>query len=339
MASTLVQRPRPGQAPALENLLGRRTTIDVARPVHAEPGAMTQELWWNERSGLMRTVYRQDGGRRRLGRAAVPGRRRLALLHSTVALHPVPAAPGSADRRSRRLPARRHRARSADDRVVWIESSYQPRRTASRPSAATRSPTTRSRTGRSRCGRSSAGGRFKGRTFSYYALKLLPDLPREATSRSSSRTAAPTATRRRSTPSRATASRGRPDGARDDAALARPLVPRAPAALGRGRARRGSGAARRGRCCGRRASRASTTAASRVKEFGARAAVSVRAGPAGGDGRLRVVGSPSLVTGAGLGQPSGRSSASIERRRSRWPRRCGRSTASARAGAAPRTGP
>ncbi len=56
----LVRARGPVRHLQLETLLGQPATLDVATG-DARQTRVTQELWWNERTGFLRTVYRQDG--------------------------------------------------------------------------------------------------------------------------------------------------------------------------------------------------------------------------------------------------------------------------------------
>jgi hypothetical protein len=171
----LVQARGPVTHLRFENLLDRGVAIDVSSGA-ARPARITQELWWNEGSGLTRTVYRRDG--------------------RIVADWVVQQCQGSGPTRFcappwpylpyQQLPSDAQRPKSEFRRVgsgtfrghhvVWSEQLYRP--PGSKPSlggdqvaydAVTHRPVALRTINRS--------GRFKGRTFSYNALKVLPDLP------------------------------------------------------------------------------------------------------------------------------------------------------------------
>jgi hypothetical protein len=161
----------------LENLLARPTTIDLATG-DAGHARATQELWWDKGSGFTRTVYR-EGGRRVADWVAQTcqgvGRSHFCTL-------PWPYIPYQQLRRADE-PAKAGTFRRVGEgtfrghRVVWTETIYRPE--GGKPSlggdqvaydTVTHQPLALRTIERS--------GRFKGRTFSYFALKLLPSLPR-----------------------------------------------------------------------------------------------------------------------------------------------------------------
>jgi hypothetical protein len=172
----LVRARGPVQHLVLEDLLRPPTTIDLATGKTGRARS-TQELWWNEGSGFARIVYRHDG-RVVLGwvnqQCQGAGASRLCIppwpYIPYQQLRPVgELRKAGAFRRAGTGTFRGHR-------VVWIESVYRP--PGQEPSlggdqvaydAVTHRPVALRTIERS--------GRFKGRTFSYYALKLLPKLP------------------------------------------------------------------------------------------------------------------------------------------------------------------
>jgi hypothetical protein len=172
----LVRARGPVRHLQLEDVLGQPATLDVATG-DARRTRVTQELWWNERTGFVRTVYREDG---RVVSDWVEqqcqgtGASRFCTL-------PWPYIPYQQLRGPNQQPKpgafrRAGTGTFRGHRVVWIETIYRPE--GQKPSldgdqvaydAVTDRPIALRTIDRS--------GRFKGRTFSYYALKLLPDLP------------------------------------------------------------------------------------------------------------------------------------------------------------------
>ena len=193
----LVQARGPVRHLRFENLLDRGTAIDSSGAANRVP--MTQELWWNESSGLTRTVYRRGG---RIVADWVEqqcqGSGATRLCTPPWPYIPYQQLPSVAQRPKsdfRRVGTGTFRER----RVFWVEQLYQP--PGSKPSlggdqvaydAVTHQPVALRTIER--------GGRFKGRTVSYNSLEILPDVPGR-TSRSWCPTAAPIATRRALRPS------------------------------------------------------------------------------------------------------------------------------------------
>jgi hypothetical protein len=172
----LVRARGPIQHLLLEDLRRRPTTLDLATGDTGR-ARVTQELWWNEGSGFARTVYRQDG---RVVADWVEQQCQGAGA-SRLCIPPWPYIPYQQLRRLGQLPKpgvfrRAGTGTFRGHRVVWIETIYRP--VGQKPSlggdqvaydAATHRPVALRTIQRS--------GRFKGRTFSYHALKLLPNLP------------------------------------------------------------------------------------------------------------------------------------------------------------------
>jgi hypothetical protein len=172
----VVRARGPVQHLLLEDLLRRPPTIDVATG-DARRSRATQELWWNEGSGFVRTVYRQDG---RVVADWVEQQCQGAGA-SRLCIPPWPYIPYQQLRSpsDQSKPGAFRQAGTGTfrgHRVVWIETVYRPE--GQKPSlggdqvaydAATHRPLALRTIERS--------GRFKGRTFSYFALKLLPNLP------------------------------------------------------------------------------------------------------------------------------------------------------------------
>ena len=171
----LVQARGPVRHLRFENLLDRGTAIDLSSGA-ANRVPMTQELWWNESSGLTRTVYRRGG---RIVADWVEqqcqGSGATRLCTPPWPYIPYQQLPSVAQRPKsdfRRVGTGTFRER----RVFWVEQLYQP--PGSKPSlggdqvaydAVTHQPVALRTIER--------GGRFKGRTFSYNSLEILPDLP------------------------------------------------------------------------------------------------------------------------------------------------------------------
>jgi hypothetical protein len=168
----LVRAGGPVQHALLEDLRHTSTTIDVASG-KARATRVTQEIWWDGRSGFARTVYWQDGRRRAdwvEQQCQGTGKQRFC----------IPPSPFDLQNKGFGLPPRPNFARRAGTgtfrghRVVWIEGLVQPGNAKPYPGGdqvaydvATHLPVAlRSIT---------RGGRFDGRTFSFYALTMLPD--------------------------------------------------------------------------------------------------------------------------------------------------------------------
>lgn len=172
----LVSARGPVRHLQLEFLLGQPATLDVATG-DAKRTRVTQELWWNERTGFARTVYRQDG---RVVSDWVEQQCQGAGA-SRFCIPPWPYLPYQQLRGPNEQPKPGAFRRSGTGtfrghRVVWIETIYKPQ--GQKPSlggdqvaydAVTHRPLALRTIERS--------GRLRGRTFRYDALKLLPDLP------------------------------------------------------------------------------------------------------------------------------------------------------------------
>jgi hypothetical protein len=158
----------------LENLLARPTTLDLASGDEGRVRA-TQELWWDKGSGLTRTVYREDGrvvgdwvGQECQGAGAA----RFCTI-------PWPYIPYQqlwrTGERRKGMFRRAGTGTFRGHRIVWLETIYQPEGQEPSPGGdqvaydvTTHRPVALRTIERS--------GRFKGRTFSYFALTQLQDL-------------------------------------------------------------------------------------------------------------------------------------------------------------------
>lgn len=171
----VVRARGPVQHLQLEDLLRPATTIDLTTGAGGK-ARTTQELWWNEGSGFARIVYRQDG--RVLG--GWVNQECQGAGASRLCTPPWPYSPYQQLRRSEPLQAGAFRHAGTGTfrghRVVWIENLYRP--PGRKPSLGGDQVAYDTVTHRPVALRSIArDGRFKGRTFSYFALKLLPSLP------------------------------------------------------------------------------------------------------------------------------------------------------------------
>ena len=334
------RRARPGAGPASPTRGSAQASADDRRG-HRRRETVASDAGTVVERGLGLRAHRLPAGRagrRRLGRAAVPGRRRLAPLHSHRG--PTFRTSSSAGPSDQPKPGAFRQAGTGTfrgHRVVWIETVYRPE--GQKPSlggdqvaydAATHRPLALRTIER--------GGRFKGRTFSYFALKLLPNLPPNGVN-----FVVPDGGAGRNTPNPLIAITGHRLAAARTALGTTPLwlgpfVPRGTSAVGRG------GPGRHGRQNGEDASAGSVRAVRlrQLRSQGVRpgSAVVVRAGSEAGHDRSRGRWSPSLVTECwSRSHRRGRSSASTRRPRSRSRGPCARCPTSAPAGAAPRTRP
>jgi hypothetical protein len=158
----------------LENLLSRSTTLDVATGDEGRVRA-TQELWWDKGSGFLRTVYREDG---RVVADWVEQQCQGAGA-SRFCTIPWPYIPYQqlwrTGERRKGMFRRAGRGTFRGHRVDWIETVYRPE--GQKPSLGGDQVAYDVTTHRPLALRTiERSGRFKGRTFSYFALTLLPDL-------------------------------------------------------------------------------------------------------------------------------------------------------------------
>jgi hypothetical protein len=170
----LVHARGPVRHLRLENLRDSTRTVDAASGI-ARPTRTIQELWWNEGTGFVRTVYRQDG---RLVADWVEQQCQ-GTGPSRFCIPPWPYVPyfqlgGVVPRPgvTRRVATGTFRGH----RVVWVEQlnrsvggKLQLGGDQVAFDAVTHQPVALRSIERS--------GRFKGRTFSFDAISVLPNLP------------------------------------------------------------------------------------------------------------------------------------------------------------------
>ena len=169
----LVQARGPVRHALLEDLKSGYQTVDLATG-RARPARVTQEIWWDKRSGFSHTVYRVGG--RRLG-----GWVRQACQGTDAGRFCSPPSPFDLGSRGLGWSLDTRRARRAGTgtfrghRVVWLEGLVVPENAKPYPGGdqvaydvVTYQPVALRTVAR--------GGRFKG-IFSLTAVRMLPDLP------------------------------------------------------------------------------------------------------------------------------------------------------------------